>query len=73
MYAPQSGKSFVEKQSFYDDLKCELDMHSAGDLALCLGDIDGHVGRHIDGLDGVHGGFGVGQRNLEGRMLIEFC
>ena len=21
----------------------------------------------------VHGGYGVGQRNLEGRMLLEFC
>ena len=30
-----------------------------------------HIGRH--GVDGVHGRFGVGQRNLEGRMLLEFC
>ena len=30
-------------------------MHSAGDLAMCLGDINGHIGRHIDGFDGVHG------------------
>ena len=54
-----------EKQSFYDWLKGELDMHSAGDLVMCLGDFNGHVGRHIDGFDGVHGGYGVGQRNLE--------
>ena len=48
-------------------------MHSAGDLVMCLGDSNGQVGRHIDGFNGVHGGYGVGQRNLEGRMLIEFC
>ena len=24
-------------------------------------------------MDGVHGGFGVGQRRLVGRMLLEFC
>ena len=48
-------------------------MYSADDLVMCLGDINGHVGRHIDGSDGVHGGYGVGQRNLEGRMLLEFC
>ena len=30
-------------------------------------------GKHIDGSDGFHGGYGVGQRNLEGRMLLEFC
>ena len=30
-------------------------MHSAGDLVMCWGDFNGHVGRHIDGSDGVHG------------------
>ena len=48
-------------------------MHSAGDSVICLGDSNGHVGRHIDGFDGVHGGYGVGQRNLEGIMLLQFC
>ena len=27
-----------EKQSFYDELKDEWDMHSADDLVVCLGD-----------------------------------
>ena len=27
-------------------------MHSAGDLVMCLGDFNGHVGRHIDDLMG---------------------
>ena len=31
------------------------------------------IGRHINGFDAVDGGFGVGQRNLEGKMLLEFC
>ena len=48
-------------------------MHSAGDLVMCLGDPKGHVGRHVDGLDGVHGGYGESQRNMEGRMLLLFC
>ena len=66
-HAPQSGRSLEEKPSFYDKLKCELDMHSAGDIVMCFGDINGH----IDGLNGVHGKDCVGQRNLEGRMLSE--
>ena len=41
-------------------------MHSVDELALCLGNIDGHVGWHVDGLDGVGLGFGAGQRNVEG-------
>ena len=45
-------------------------MNYTDDLVVCIGDFNGHVGRHIDG---VHGGHGVGQRNLEGKMLLEFC
>ena len=48
-------------------------MHSAADIVMFLGDFNGHIGRHIDGSHGVHGGYGVGQRNLKGRMLLEFC
>ena len=53
----------------YDEQKFEWDMHSADDLVTCLGDFNGHIGRHIDGFDGAHGGFVVDLRNLEGRML----
>ena len=56
--------------SLYDKPKCEWDMHSADDLFLFLGDFDGHVGRHIDGFDVVHGGYGAGQSNLEGLILL---
>ena len=62
-----------EKRSFYDELKCEWDMHSAVDLLMCLGIFNGLIGRHIDGFDGVHGGFGVGLRNLVGGLLLEVC
>ena len=30
------------------------------------------MGRHIDGFDGVHRGYGVGQRNID-RGLLESC
>ena len=50
-------------------------MHSANDSVMCYDDINVdiniNVGRHIDGFDGVHEGYGVGQRNLEGRMLLQ--
>ena len=29
-------------------------MHSAGDLAMCLSDLNGHIGRYIDGFNAVH-------------------
>ena len=61
-------KKFGGKTAFYDKLKCEWDMHSADDLVMHLGIFYGHLGRHIDGCDGVHWGYGVGQRNFEGGM-----
>ena len=48
-------------------------MYRAGDLVMCLGGFNGHDGRHTGGFDGLYGGYGIGQRNLEGRMLLEFC
>ena len=36
-------------------------MRSADNFAMSLGNINGHVGRHINGFDGVHGGYDVGQ------------
>ena len=63
-----------KKDCLYDELKCEWYMHSTDCcLVICLGDFNGHVGRHNDGFGGVHGGYGVGQRNLEERMSLEFC
>ena len=69
-YTPQSGRSFEEKQSLYDVLKDELNIHSTDDLDMCLSDINGHAGRHIDEFDGVHGRCGVCQRNYKGRILL---
>ena len=71
-YSPQSVKRLKEKQPLYDELKCEWDMHYADALVMSLGEFNAHVGRRIDVFHGVHGGCGVGQRNLEGGMLLEF-
>ena len=69
-YAVQGGRSLEENQSFYDELKGEWVMHSVVGLVMCLGDFNGHVCRHINGF---HETYGVGQKNLEGRMLFKFC
>ena len=48
-------------------------MYNVDDNVVCFGDPNEHVGRHIDGFDAVHGGYGVSQRNMEIRMLTECC
>ena len=47
-------------------------MPSAGDFGMCLGDINGHIGRHI-GFNGIEGGYGASQRTLKGAMMLTFC
>ena len=72
-YGPQSGRPFTEKQQFYDDLAYEWNLCSSAEMVLGLGDFNCHVGKLIDGFEGIHGGYGFGVRNVEGRMLLEFC
>ena len=36
------------------------------------GDMYGHDGEKADGFEGVHAGYGFGDRNVEGEMLLEF-
>ena len=55
------------KQSFYE-LKNKGDMHSVNGLIVCFDDFNGHVCRHVDGIQGV---YAVCQRDLE--VLLQFC
>ena len=68
-YALKSAR-ILEQNSSYNELRNVWHMHSAHNLVVCLCGFSGLVGRHIDG---VHGGYDIILRNLEGRMFLEFC
>ena len=51
----------------------EWDLRNPSEVVLGMGDFNGYVGRRIDGFEGVHSGYGIGKRNVEGRRLLEFC
>ena len=51
----------------------EINMENADDLVVCLCDFHGHEGKYINGHSGDHGGYEIGYRILEGRMLLGFC
>ena len=72
-YAPQSGKPDSEKELFYEEMAREWSMANANEMVLGLGDFNGHVGKCAEGFEGIHGGYGIGKRNVEGSMLIDFC
>ena len=72
-YSPQCGRSMSEKEKFYEEMARGCEVENANEVLICLGDFNGHIGKEVDGFEGVHGGFGIGKRNLEGRLLLEFC
>src|SRR6185436_10207234 len=73
VYAPQVGRSMEDKEEFYALLGRTLVNLGEDEKLLLLGDFNGHVGERVDGFEGVHGGRGFGDRNLEGEMALEFA
>ena len=48
---------------------CEVE----NEVFICLGDFNRDIIKKVDGFDGVHESFGMEKKNLEGRLLFEFC
>ena len=73
VYAPQVEYSRMEKEEFLTMLGEVVSGIDPGERMLICEDLNEHVGSQIDGLEGVHGGFGFGKRNVEGEMILEFA
>jgi len=43
------------------------------EMVVLVGDMNGHVGSSNVGCDGMHGGFGYGNRNADGSRILEFA
>jgi len=61
-YAPQTGRSAEEKDSFCYQMISVTGSIPASELIVVGGDQNGHVGTNVDGYDGVNGGYGFGER-----------
>ena len=72
-YGPQAGRPLEEKHRFYDELAAEYELQNPSEIILGQGDFNGHIGEEIEGFEDVHEENGIGKRNAEGRMLLEFC
>ena len=67
-YAPQVGIDESAKRQFWEDLD-DLIRAVPSSEKLFIGDLNGHVGTTSVGFEAVHGGFGYGSRNQEGRKF----
>ncbi|EDO45072.1 predicted protein, partial [Nematostella vectensis] len=73
IYAPQVGLDDEAKDSFYDELFCAVSKTAETESLFLCGDFNGHVGSMAGGYEGVHGGYGYGERNPEGVRLLDFA
>ena len=72
-YAPQVGLSEDVKDKFWSELLLTMSEIGEREIVVLGGDLNGHVGEHAVGFEGVHGGRGFGTRNAEGERILEFC
>ena len=68
-YAPQVNLSMEEKEDFWVSMIETVSSIGPGERVLIGGDLNGHVGAESSGYEDVHGGFGFGDRNVEGEMI----
>ena len=73
VYLPQSEKPDIQKDKFYDELVHEWEMKGTKELTLEIGDFNSYAGKKMDRFKGAHGENKIGEENLEGRTLSEFC
>ncbi|XP_071727029.1 uncharacterized protein [Rutidosis leptorrhynchoides] len=72
-YAPHAGLGDEEKSRFWESLDEVVRSCPVDHRLLIGGDLNGYIGTISDGYTGVHGGFGYGVRNEEGRSILEFA
>ena len=71
-YAPQVGLDTSIKRQFWEDLEGLVSSVPRNEK-LFIGDLNGPVGTTNMGFEGVHGGFGLDDRNQEGKDILDFA
>ena len=71
VYAPQWVRS-MSKKKFCDKKAKEGEVENKNKVLICLRNFNGHIGKEVDKFEGVHEGFEIGKKNVEGRLLSEF-
>ena len=72
-YAPQSGLSVEEKDTFYERVFSVVASVLEEEMLVLGGDFNEHVAEHSVEFEGVHGGSRYGMRNQDGLPILDFC
>ena len=71
VYTPQRGCTDEDKDIFWKKLDEVLQSIPANEKLILAGDMNGHVGADISGIERWHGDHGYGSQNEEGRTIIQ--
>jgi len=71
-YAPHLGKPQEKKENSWNELFHLLSCIPQNEMVVLAGDTNEHVGSNCVGYDGMHGGYGYGDRNANGSRILEF-
>ncbi|XP_068222162.1 craniofacial development protein 2-like [Palaemon carinicauda] len=72
-YAPQTECTDEEKDTFWEEMDQELGIISARERVITGGDPNSHLIISREGIERVHGNWGVGERNDGGERVIYFA
>ena len=61
-----------KKENFWNELFQLVSCIPQNEMVVLAGDMYGHVGSNSVGHNGMHGGYGFGDRNADGSMILEF-
>ena len=73
VYAPTNQASDEDKNRFYDQLQRTYEKSHPHDLTVVMGDLNAKVGQDNLGSERCMGKHGVGERNENGEMFLDFC
>jgi len=71
-YAPQVGLEAHLKVKFWEELEGLIQDIPLGEKIFLWGDLNGHLGSVSRGFEGLHGGYGLGEINAEGKSILDF-
>ena len=72
-YAPTAVAEDMERQEFYVQLNDTLKKQKKKDITIVGGDLNAKVGQDNEGLEHVMGRHGLGERNENGQLFVDFC
>ena len=68
-HSPQAGRDETEEK-FWSEFENLVQRHSSEEIWIG-GDFNAHLGSSKAGFEGVHGGVGLGEKNVEGTCTLD--